>query len=121
MGQQSLTVTDTANNAITGTVSLTVDCGILILLPSFGFNLTAGAPFSGQVTGFFSCLPNPTASQFSATVNWGDGTVSPGAITGPLNSRFTVTDSHTYAAAGVYTITVTGHRGSIAPVRAPGW
>src|SRR5207244_807560 len=36
-----------------------------------------------------------------ATVNWGDGTTSPGTITGPdANGVFTVTGSHTYAEDG---------------------
>jgi uncharacterized repeat protein (TIGR01451 family) len=45
-------------------------------------------------------------SAFTATINWGDGTSSPGTIT--LSGRtYSVQGSHTYAAFGEYTITVT--------------
>ena len=46
------------------------------------------------------------ASNFIATVDWGDGTLTAGTITGS-NGSFAVTDSHTYAFAGQDTITVT--------------
>lgn len=41
---------------------------------------------------------------FTVTIDWGDGTTSSGTLTGS-NGSFTVTGSHTYAAAGQYTIT----------------
>ena len=41
---------------------------------------------------------------FTVTIDWGDGTTSGGTLTGS-NGAFTVTGSHTYAAAGQYTIT----------------
>jgi len=53
-------------------------------------------------------------SSYSATVNWGDGTPAQldTAITfNPLNGRFTVTGSHTYATLGTYQPTVVIHRG----------
>ena len=46
------------------------------------------------------------AGDFNATVDWGDGTITAGTITGS-NGSFTVTDSHTYAASGQFPITVT--------------
>jgi hypothetical protein len=46
------------------------------------------------------------ASNFIATVDWGDGTLTAGTITGS-NGSFAVTGSHTYAFAGQDTITVT--------------
>lgn len=42
----------------------------------------------------------------TASINWGDGNVSSGTITGSGGS-YTVTDSWTYGQAGVYTITLT--------------
>ena len=42
----------------------------------------------------------------TATWDWGDGTTSPGEVTEP-SSPGLVTGSHTYAAGGIYTITLT--------------
>jgi hypothetical protein len=46
------------------------------------------------------------ASNFQATVAWGDGTTTPGTITG-ANGSFAVSGTHTYATAGQDNITVT--------------
>jgi hypothetical protein len=46
------------------------------------------------------------ASNFVATVDWGDGTQTTGTVAGS-NGSFAITDSHTYAFAGQDTITVT--------------
>jgi hypothetical protein len=46
------------------------------------------------------------ASDFTAIVDWGDGTSTTGTISGS-NGAFTVAGSHTYAAAGQDVITVT--------------
>ena len=43
-------------------------------------------------------------SDFTVSIDWGDGTTTGGTLTGS-NGSFTVTGSHTYAAAGQYTIT----------------
>jgi hypothetical protein len=47
-----------------------------------------------------------TASEYSATINWGDGSTSAGTIAGSGGS-FTVTGSHKYAEEGSYSVTVT--------------
>jgi hypothetical protein len=46
------------------------------------------------------------ASAFSATINWGDGTTSPGAIT-ESGTTYSVTGSHTYSGGGRHTISTT--------------
>jgi hypothetical protein len=66
----------------------------------------AGAPFSGIVADFTSTASMGAASDFTAAINWGDGSTSNGVI-GGSGSTFTVIGSHTYAAAGIYTIQVT--------------
>ena len=50
--------------------------------------------------------PASTASEYSATIDWGDGTSSAGTLSGPTGGPFTVTGSHTYIEEGTYTITV---------------
>ena len=70
---------------------------------------TAGAPVSGNVASFTDPDQGDPATAFSATIAWGDGSSSPGTITG-ANGTFNVAGSHTYATAGSYTITVTVSR-----------
>jgi uncharacterized delta-60 repeat protein len=67
---------------------------------------TAGAPLTGIVATFTDADPNGTASQFTATVTWGDGTTSAGAITANGRGGFDVTGTHTYAAAASYAVAV---------------
>ena len=51
--------------------------------------------------------PTATASQFTATIDWGDTTTSSGTVAGPTGGPFTVTGNHTYIEEGSYTITTT--------------
>jgi N-acetylneuraminic acid mutarotase len=70
----------------------------------------AGTPFSGPVATFTdSADPNAAPSSFSAAINWGDGTGADTATASVtlVNGQLTVSGSHTYAAAGNDTLTVT--------------
>src|SRR5207253_3184451 len=47
---------------------------------------------------------------YAAVIDWGDGSSSPGTIVAPAeggDGSYTVSGSHTYAAEGVYLLTVT--------------
>src|SRR5262249_40170084 len=72
------------------------------------FNMTEGVSASPQVAPFTSnddFLPD-----FTATIDWGDGTSSQGTITQePISFPFTMTVSgtHTYVGEGTYSVTVT--------------
>ena len=52
---------------------------------------------------FTDADPGGIASDYTATIAWGDGTTSAGTISG----HFTVTGTHTYASTGTRTISVT--------------
>src|SRR2546428_560123 len=79
--------------------------------------LTAGTvTVSGGVEGsspthptstFTDANPFATAADFTATIDWGDGASSTGAVTGAVGGPFTVTGSHPYIEEGSYTVTVT--------------
>jgi hypothetical protein len=70
-------------------------------------NAIEGTQFSGTVATFTDPDLTATAAEYSATINWGDGTpTSAGVITG-ANGSFTVTGSHMYAEEGKYPVTVT--------------
>jgi hypothetical protein len=58
-------------------------------------SVAVGAPFDGPVATFTNVDPFRTASAYTAAINWGDGTISQGAISGASGS-LTVNGTHTY-------------------------
>ena len=95
---------DTAGLAVIG--ELTVAQDPPITGKGTSVSATEGKSFSGTVATFSDADSTATASQYSATITWGDGTTSSGSISGSLG-QFTVNGSHTYAEEGSRTITVT--------------
>ncbi len=74
-------------------------------------NATAGAAFSGPVASFSDTNLNLGPSDFTASINWGDGTssnpdVTSGTIIALGSGQFSVGASHTYAVAGIYPLSV---------------
>jgi uncharacterized secreted protein with C-terminal beta-propeller domain len=59
-------------------------------------------PFSGQLLTF----DISDASSLTATINWGDGDYSDGAITPTADGHYAVTGSHTWAVGGHYYVNV---------------
>jgi hypothetical protein len=70
------------------------------------FNATAGKSFTNPVATFTDQNTKDTASQYTASIKWGDGATSTGTISGSAG-KFTVTGKHTYAKAGTDSITTT--------------
>jgi hypothetical protein len=68
---------------------------------------TAGEPLNTTVADFSDADPGGTASDYSATIDWGDGSApTAGEISAAAGGGFAVAASHTYAAAGSYTVSV---------------
>ena len=68
----------------------------------------AGSSFSGTVATFTDANPLSQASDFSATISWGDGTASTaGTVSTNTGGGFKVTGTHTYANAGSFTTSIT--------------
>src|SRR5262249_48335229 len=68
--------------------------------------LVAGVPaFSGTVPTSTAADPAGTATDYAATINWGDGVTTNGVITGPAAGVFSVTGSHTFE-EGSYPVSV---------------
>jgi streptogramin lyase/PKD repeat protein len=63
--------------------------------------------FSGTVATFVDADPGGVATDYTATINWGDTTTSAGVITG--TGTFSVSSTHTYAEEGSYTVTISIH------------
>jgi hypothetical protein len=67
-----------------------------------------GMVFSGSVASFADIgNPSQVASDFTATINWGDGTTTTGTVTGGTGGPFTISGSHTYADEGTFTVLAT--------------
>ncbi len=66
-----------------------------------------GQPFNATVATITDPTTTSTAAEYSATIDWGDGSSSAGTVSGPMGGPFTVSGSHTYSEEGTYTITVT--------------
>jgi hypothetical protein len=64
-----------------------------------------GNAFSGMVGAFTDTNPNQPASNFTANINWGDGTTSTGTIVGG-NGSFNISGNHTYADESSFSTTV---------------
>jgi hypothetical protein len=73
------------------------------------FQATAKASFSGSVATFTDIDAVTPASDFTASVNWGDGTTDTGAAVTIVggNGSFTVGGSHSYAVPGQDIVKVT--------------
>ena len=102
-----VTITDTGDSAelqLGGTVSV-ADSDVLT--PT-GLTITANpnVAFAGPVATFSDVNAGNVASDFTATVDWGDGTSTPGTVTS-VGGLFTVSGDHTYASTGQDTVAVT--------------
>src|SRR5262249_38706655 len=113
-GSNGYTVTTTINcpNMAPATVTSVANIAEAPLIASGVGTITGtgGQPLSNVVVATFKDTGGAEdAGDYTATVNWGDGTTSVGTVSGPDGSgTFTVRGSHTYAAAGgTFTITVT--------------
>jgi uncharacterized protein (TIGR03118 family) len=67
---------------------------------------TQNSPFTGTVATFTDAFAGAVAADFTATIDWGDGSsTSTGAVT-LAGGTFTVSGTHTYAASGSQSIHV---------------
>jgi hypothetical protein len=62
---------------------------------------TVGTAFTGSVATFSDSDMTAKASQFTATINWGDGHISNGTVQANAQGGFDVVGTNTYATAGL--------------------
>jgi hypothetical protein len=72
-----------------------------------GLNPTSGTAYSATWATFTDGDPNGAVSDFSATIAWGDGTVSAGTVATNTGGGFKVTGTHTYPQGGSLQAAVT--------------
>jgi hypothetical protein len=102
-----VTITDTATNTNLP-LSGTVTAAEADVLSAQGLTFTAnpGQAFSGTVATFTDSNRANVADDFTATINWGDGTTSAGVITDNAGA-ISVSGTHTYATASQHAVSVT--------------
>jgi hypothetical protein len=87
----------TATNATTGDTSeFSATVGAALTPTGLTLAATEGAPFSGVVATFAVADTNATPASFTASIAWGDDTVTPGKVVYNPGGGFAVTGSHTY-------------------------
>lgn len=101
--------TDDGGQTASSTMTITVTDG----------NLTAGTPAksvaavatkaSSPIVASFAdaASAQAAAADFTASINWGDNSASAGTVTKTAAGAFNVSGTHTYAAAGNRTLTIT--------------
>ena len=106
-GTYPVTVLIDSIGGSTATANSTANVGDAPII-AFSQNQTVAQnqPFSGVVASFTDSNTNYGASNFTATVNWGDSTQSPATVT-QNGASFLVNADHTYTAPGSFTFTVT--------------
>jgi hypothetical protein len=110
----SFTITTTVTNDLGGTAVLTGTATVSPLPPtplvpgtSFPVKATAGTLLPSTALVTFSNGATPLAvGDYSAFLNWGDGSAIAPATISLTGTTFTVSGSHNFAQAGAYTITV---------------
>lgn len=101
-----VTITDTDNSENTATTTAKATVADAALTATGVVPSRSGNSASGTVATFTDADPNGTVSDYTASINWGDGATSTGAVS-KGSSNFAVKGSHTYAKPGTYTIKTT--------------
>jgi hypothetical protein len=100
-------ITDTVSTATASTTSTAnVAEGDALTATPATFSAFVATPFSGVVATFTDTNTANVPSDFTATIDWGDGTTTAGTVAGG-GGTFSVSGTHTYSTAGAETVTVT--------------
>ncbi len=108
-----VTVTDTAPAGANASVTVAASNATITdaALAATGTNIAAveGTIFTGRVATFSDANPIAPISDFTATIEWGNGVTTPGTVTQPdgAGSLFVVTGTQTYLKSGSFPIAVT--------------
>jgi len=94
-GTATAMVTSTAHVAGTGVNAFPVT-----------FAATEGTAFNGVVATFTDSRAGALVSDFTATIDWGDGTMTAGTVTSTSPGVFAVSGMHTYADEGAFSVPV---------------
>jgi hypothetical protein len=107
-GTSSVTVTikDAGGSAATATSTATISDATLSAT-SAPVAATQGQAFTGLVASFTDANPLGAVADYTATIDWGDGTAGTGVVSKNGSGGFNVSGTHTYAAIGASPVIVT--------------
>jgi hypothetical protein len=86
--------------------SLQYDANAAPLSVAAGLSATAGTAFSGTLGHITDADTTAVASDFTAQIAWGDGSISAGSVTTATGGGFDIVGTHAYAAAGSLPLSV---------------
>ncbi len=104
---QGTTFLSLENSPLKNTATATLQPGMLIAAPALAPQPLENNAWSGQVTTFTDKGSISPPSEFQATINWGDGSSSPGTLTQASPGSYVVSGTHTYAEEGTDAVSVT--------------
>jgi hypothetical protein len=99
-----LSLVDRGGTTVSSSVTVTVDDGALGMSPGPELTVAEGQAFSGKLADFGDENPHAASADFAATVDWGDGVISTGSVSG--GGTFAVQGDHSYQEAGWYPIKI---------------
>ena len=92
---------------VTMNTPVTVNDAALTVSPVSTIQAKKGNTFSKIVANFKDADPNGTTSDYTASINWGDGSTTAGTIAPNGMGGWSVTGSHKYTTAKGFAVTVT--------------
>jgi len=101
----TVTITDVDNAGNKAAANSTANVVDAALGSSCATPAVSSMSFRGNVANLTDANPFATPSDFTATIQWGDGSSSAGTVSGPIGGPFAISGTHTYAATGTFTIT----------------
>jgi microcystin-dependent protein/glycosyltransferase involved in cell wall biosynthesis len=105
--QPVVTITRTADNdRVVPTGTVTVTEGDVLTPHGTTIDVQQGQAFNGTVATFTDTNVNNVASDFAATIDWGDGTTTSGVVTFEAG-QIGVGGTHTYTMSGTENVSVT--------------
>ena len=108
---------DTTNNSVVATTTV-YESPIIVSGP---ISVKGPKVHNQTVATFTHAGGTEPASAFVATIDWGDGTTSTGAISLSRSGTYSVQGSHTYASGGSHTVTTTVVESAAAVVQCRRW
>jgi hypothetical protein len=118
-GPFDVTATIVASDGRTTTVAETAYISTITAVGQ-SISATMGESFTGVVATFTDSVSGTTASEYSATIDWGDGNTSAGTIASDGDGGYTVAGTNTYSAYGNLTPIVTISKGDPGDSQASG-
>ncbi|HJT30731.1 MAG TPA: DUF4214 domain-containing protein, partial [Pirellulales bacterium] len=109
-GSASVILTQTtagsATSTATGTASAAEADTLTVTGTPVSTTATQDSTFRGTLATFATSNSNNVAGDFTATINWGDGTSSTGVAVSGSSTALTVAGSHVYTTTGTESVTV---------------